>query len=87
MELHSVRALYLFHTWAMELIGPIHPTSRGNQWILVATEISTKWVEAVSLGKATGVAVTNFIKENIICRFGIPKVILSDNGTPFITET
>ncbi|KAF7124681.1 hypothetical protein RHSIM_Rhsim12G0101800 [Rhododendron simsii] len=51
-----------------------------------ATEISTKWVEAVSLRRATGAAVANFIKENIICRFGIPKVILSDNGTPFINK-
>ncbi|KAF7146073.1 hypothetical protein RHSIM_Rhsim04G0191100 [Rhododendron simsii] len=48
--------------------------------------ISTKWVEAVSLRRATGAAVANFIKENIICRFGIPKVILSDNGTPFINK-
>ncbi|KAF7152141.1 hypothetical protein RHSIM_Rhsim01G0166500 [Rhododendron simsii] len=52
----------------------------------IATEISTKWVEVVSLGRATGAAVANFIKENIICRFGIPKVILSDNGTPFINR-
>ncbi|XP_028115035.1 uncharacterized protein K02A2.6-like [Camellia sinensis] len=34
--------------------------------------------------KADGAGVTNFIKENIICRFGIPKVMLSDNGTPFV---
>ncbi|KAG5531173.1 hypothetical protein RHGRI_025959 [Rhododendron griersonianum] len=30
VELHSVRAPYPFHTWAMDLIGPIHPTSRGS---------------------------------------------------------
>lgn len=31
--------------------------------------------------QASGVAVTNFIRENIICQFDIPKHILSDNGT------
>ncbi|KAG5523821.1 hypothetical protein RHGRI_030722 [Rhododendron griersonianum] len=70
----------------MDLVGPIRPSSRKNRWILAATKIYTKWVEAVPLKKATGDAVATFIKENIICRFGIPKVILSDNGTPFINH-
>ncbi|KAG5524998.1 hypothetical protein RHGRI_031621 [Rhododendron griersonianum] len=70
----------------MDLVGPIRPGSRKNRWILAATEVYTKWVEAVPLKKATGDAVAAFIKENIICRFGIPKVILSDNGTPFINH-
>ncbi|XP_028052406.1 protein NYNRIN-like [Camellia sinensis] len=50
------------------------------------TELSTKWVEAIPLKKATGPVVSNFIKENIICRFGVPNTILSDNGTPFINK-
>jgi len=28
----------------------------------------------------------NFIKENIIVRFGIPHKIISDNGTPFVNK-
>ena len=36
--------------------------------------------------EATGVIVTNFIREHIIIRFGIPKRLLSDNGTPFINK-
>lgn len=53
---------------------------------LAATEICTKWVEAIPLGKAIGKVVSSFIKENIICRFRIPNLIISDNGTPFINE-
>ncbi|XP_028090711.1 uncharacterized protein LOC114290911 [Camellia sinensis] len=34
--------------------------------------------------KAYGARVANFIKENIIYKFVIPKVILSNNGTPFV---
>ncbi|KAG5565622.1 hypothetical protein RHGRI_001511 [Rhododendron griersonianum] len=70
----------------MDLVGPIRPALRKNRWILAATEVYTKWVEAVPLKKATGDAVATFIKENIICRFGIPQMILSDNGTPFINH-
>lgn len=86
MELHSTRAPYPFHTWAMDLVGPITPASRKNRWILAATEICTKWIEAAQLKRAIGDAISKFIKENIICRFGIPNMILSDNGTPFINR-
>ena len=33
-----------------------------------------------------GGAVANFIKENIIIRFGVPHRIISDNGTPFVNN-
>lgn len=36
--------------------------------------------------RATGDAVANFIKENIICKFGIPKVILFYSETPFVNR-
>ena len=36
--------------------------------------------------KATGAAVTNFIRNHIITRFGIPRRLISDNGTPFINK-
>uniref|UniRef100_A0A2N9HLN2 Integrase catalytic domain-containing protein n=1 Tax=Fagus sylvatica TaxID=28930 RepID=A0A2N9HLN2_FAGSY len=57
-----------FHTWGLDLIGPINPSSGGYIWILVATEYFSKWVEAIPLRKATGAAVANFIREHIITR-------------------
>uniref|UniRef100_A0A2N9F6T5 Uncharacterized protein n=1 Tax=Fagus sylvatica TaxID=28930 RepID=A0A2N9F6T5_FAGSY len=75
-----------FHTWGLDLIGPINPASGGYIWILVATEYFSKWVEAIPLRKATGAAVANFIREHIITRFGIPHKIISDNGTPFVNK-
>ncbi|XP_028124108.1 uncharacterized protein K02A2.6-like [Camellia sinensis] len=86
VDLHSTRTPWPFHTWAFDLIGPISTPSKGYQWILAATELSIKWVEEIPLKKATGPVVSNFIKENIICRFGVPNTILSDNGTPFINK-
>ena len=68
------------------MVGSVNPPSRGYIWILVATEYFTKWAEAVPLRKATGGAVANFIKENIIIRFGVPHKIISDNGTPFVNS-
>ena len=75
-----------FHTWGLDLIGPINPPSNGYIWILAATEYFTKWVEAIPLKKAIGVAVANFIRGYIITRFGIPRRLIGDNGTPFINK-
>ncbi|GKV43138.1 hypothetical protein SLEP1_g50471 [Rubroshorea leprosula] len=75
----DMRTLWPFHTWGLDLIILIHPSFEGYIWILVATEYFTKWVEAIPLRKATGLAVSNFIKEHIICHFGIPYKIASDH--------
>ena len=84
VTLHAINAPWPFHTWALDLIGPISPPSKGRIWILTATENFTKWAEAIPLKKASSEAVAMFITEYIICRFGIPKRVLTDNGTPFM---
>ncbi|GLU03936.1 hypothetical protein SLE2022_211060 [Rubroshorea leprosula] len=51
--LQDMKTPWLFHTWDLDLIGPIHHSSEGYIWILVAIEYFTKWVEAVPFRKAT----------------------------------
>ena len=70
----------------LDLVGLVNPPSRGYIWILVATEYFTKWAEAAPFRKATGGAVANFIKENIIVRFGVLHRIINDNGTLFVNS-
>ncbi|XP_015060317.1 uncharacterized protein K02A2.6-like [Solanum pennellii] len=65
----------------MDVIGPIEPrASNGHMFILVAIDYFTKWVEAVTFKSVTKKVVVDFIHFNIICRFGIPKVIITDNA-------
>ncbi|KAL5547542.1 hypothetical protein UlMin_002773 [Ulmus minor] len=42
VTLHPINAPWPFHTWALDLIGPISPPSKGRVWILTATENFTK---------------------------------------------
>ena len=71
----------------MDIIGKIHPTSsKGHNFILVATDYFTKWVEAVPLKKEEHKDVIQFIKEQIIHRFVIPQSITTDQGTMFTRE-
>ena len=73
MELHSIVKPWPFKGWAMEVIGKIYPaSSKGHNFILFAIDYFTKWVEAVPLKKEEQKDVIQFIKEQIIHRFGIP---------------
>ena len=68
----------------MDLIGKIYLTSsKGHNFILVAIDYFTKWVEAVPLNKVEQKDVIQFIKKQIIHRFGIPQSITTSQGTMF----
>ena len=54
-------------------------TSLDSRWI----DYFTKWVEAEPLAKITQQNVKNFIWKSIVCRFGVPRVLVSDNGRQF----
>ena len=65
----------------MDVIGPIIPkASNGHRFIFVVIDYFTKWVEAVSYASVTKSVVARFIKREIICRYGLPERIISDNG-------
>uniref|UniRef100_A0A2N9FSY4 Integrase catalytic domain-containing protein n=1 Tax=Fagus sylvatica TaxID=28930 RepID=A0A2N9FSY4_FAGSY len=69
-------------SWGMDVIGAITPkASNGHEFILVAIDYFTKWVEACSFKNVTQVAVTRFVKNNIICRYGMPEMLITDNAS------
>uniref|UniRef100_A0A2N9I1I7 Integrase catalytic domain-containing protein n=1 Tax=Fagus sylvatica TaxID=28930 RepID=A0A2N9I1I7_FAGSY len=80
-NLQNMATPWPFHTWGLDLIGPINSPSDRYIRILVATKYFSKWVEAIPLRKATSAAIANFIREHIITRFDIPYKIISDNDT------
>jgi len=64
------------------VIGAIEPkASNGHRFILVATDYFTKWVEAASYANVTRSVVVRFIKKEIICLYGLPRKIITDNAT------
>ena len=53
--------------------------------MLAVTNYFTKWVEAEAYHQICDREVKNFIGKNIICRFGVPKEIVTDNESQFIS--
>jgi len=75
-----------FEKWALDFIGPINPTSNGKKYILVCTDYVTKWAEAKALVRATEQIVVNFLFEEIFVRYGVPREIVTDQGTQFTSK-
>ena len=70
-----------FSMWEMDVIGLITPkASNGHRFIFVVIDYFTKWVEMASYAIVTKSVVSRFIKKEIICRYGLPEKIISDNA-------
>jgi len=53
---------------------------------VVAIEYFTKWIEAESVTQITAYKIQHFVWKNVVCRFGIPKRLVSVNGTQFASQ-
>jgi transposase InsO family protein len=74
--------------WGIDMIGMIEPkASIGHRFILVAIDYFTKWVEAASYTNVTRQVVAKFIKKEIICHYGVPNKIITDNGSNLNNQT
>ena len=78
---------YLAHShfaqWGLDIVGPFSKVVGNKKYLLVSTEYFRKWVEAEPLANIRDVDEKIFIWKNIVTRFGVPHVLISDNGLQF----
>jgi len=82
IPLQNIQEIEVFDCWGINFMGPL-PSSLSNEYILIAVEYVSKWVEVVPTQKADSKTVIKFIKKNIFSRFGTPGVSISDGGKHF----
>ncbi len=82
----TIETMDIFERWGIDIVGPLPVTERGNKYIVVAMDYFSRWPEAKALKSANAEEVAKFLYEEIICRFGAPKKIQSDQGTHFVNE-
>ena len=68
-------------------MGPFPKVVGNKKYLLVYTDYFTKWVEAEPLANIRDVDVKRFIWKNIVTRFGVPNVLISDNDLQFDSKT
>ena len=72
-----------FVFWAMDYMGPIKETARGNKHILVLMDHFTKWCEAFPTKDQRASTVAQILVSRVFSRFGPPTVLHSDQGRNF----
>ena len=78
-----VRSGFPMERIAIDILGELPETPRGNKYIVVIGDYFTKWTEALPIPNMEACTVTKVLVENVLCRFGIPQVIHSDQGRQF----
>ena len=88
MPLRPIMFVRASTKWGIDFVGPIKPPAKGSraQYIIVATNYLTKWVEAKVTPKNDECTVAKFLFENIFTRYGLPLEIVSDQGVHFVNE-
>ena len=85
MPLNPILIVDIFDVWGIDFMGPF-PMSFGHSYILVGVDYVSKWVEAIPCRSNDHKVVIKFLKENIFSRFGVPKAIISYEGTHFCNK-
>nr|GFA52086.1 reverse transcriptase domain-containing protein [Tanacetum cinerariifolium] len=81
--LTPITAPWPFYKWGIDIAGPFSEGPGKVKFLIVAMDYFTKWIEAKAVATITGGQVNKFVWDNIVCRFGIPGEIISDNGKQF----
>lgn len=72
--------------WQMiqiDFIGPLTRSTHGFCYILVVVDTFSKFVRICPLRTATAKTTIKFLEEGVFLLFGVPEVIISDNGSQF----
>ncbi|GJV73945.1 reverse transcriptase domain-containing protein [Tanacetum coccineum] len=82
-KLTPITSPWPFYKWGIDIAGPFPEGPGKVKFLIVAMDYFTKWIEAKPVATITGNQIKRFMWDNIVCRFGLPGEIISDNGKQF----
>ncbi|XP_074351692.1 uncharacterized protein LOC141690829 [Apium graveolens] len=82
-SLKSLMSPWPFSIWGFDLIGELPKVRGGVKYAVVAVDYFTKWAEAEPLATITAKKLREFVHKAIVCRYGIPYKMISDNRKQF----
>ena len=86
MPLQYNMQIEIFDVWGIDFMGPF-PKSHNSEYILVAIDNVSKWVEALPCRATDAKHARRMFHEVSFPRFGTPKMVISDGGSHFIDKT
>lgn len=75
-----------FQCISLDFVGPFPKSRKGNTQLLVVTDWFTKFVLVQPMAKATTMGVIKFLENQVFLLFGVPQIIMADNGSQFTSK-
>ena len=82
MPMQPILEVEIFDLWGIDFMGPF-PPSDGKEYILVAVDYVSKWVEAIPTRTNDHREVLGFVTRCIFTWYGCPRAIINDGGSHF----
>lgn len=81
-------AEYPWQFLTMDYVGPLPVSGKGRSTcLLVITDIFSKFILVQPFRQATADSLVPFVENMVFQLFGVPEVILTDNGTQFLAKS
>ena len=68
---------------AMDILGPLPISDKGNRYILCVGDTFTKWITSIPIPNQETKTIADALIEHVFSIFGLPKEILTDQGRNF----
>ena len=81
--LNPLSSPWPFAQWGLDIVRPFPKAVGNKKYLLVGTDYFMKWVKAEPLANIRDVDAKRFVWKNIVTRFKVPYVIISDNDLQF----
>jgi hypothetical protein len=85
-EMKSIPICKLFYRIALDIVRPLPETKSGNKYILVDVDHYSKWCEAKAVTDHGAKTTSKVLEDDVICKYGVPKFVLIDNGGEWAVE-
>lgn len=74
-----------FDRLAVDCLGPLPESTRGNRYVVVFCDALTRWCEAFPVPSIDAPTIARLLVDEILCRHSAPRTLLSDRGSNFLS--
>ena len=82
LDLQTIPIFWPFAVWVLDVVGNFPRAVGGYQYLIVAIDKFTKWIEVEPIRAQTAPVAIRFVRV-IVCRFGVLNRIITDHGLLF----
>ena len=75
-----------FDRVAVDCLGTFPESYSSNRYVVVFSDYLTRWPEAFAVSTIDAAVIAKLLVNEIFCRHGSPKTLLSDSGRNFLSK-